>query len=172
MRPDRFAAWFHATLTSAATDDAAVESVTTFAEEGVTDPRYGSVERYATGAAIWWQVVFGSPDDQATWGDPEKVVEGDALPRPETPRPDLPGAGRLDTAQGEARLLHVVLSQGSPEIKRVYARSTEPSIYSGTSYGLHVEFHSGGSATVLPMYTLPNGAEPRGDRRHQVLEKI
>ncbi|MQA96423.1 MAG: hypothetical protein GEV11_17895 [Streptosporangiales bacterium] len=174
MRPARFLEFLHAAVASAATEEHAVTGVTSFADEGITDTPAGIVMTFATGARIYWQAVFTSPEQQGAWADPEQIAEGDPAPAPETPRPALPNDGPIPITVAEAWLTHVLLSQGSREIALAYPRSRppEPSIYTHTSYGTHARFHSGGTVTILPMYTLRPGTDPHGSQRHKVLERI
>lgn len=115
MRLPRWAPWIEGVLEGSP----AITGVQTFADAGITDPRYGHVITLRTGAQIALQWVRTSPPSGDV-GD-EVPVTGEP-PAPQT-LPELPTSGRTPLRLIEQHLAALIAGGGNTEIRAVERKS-------------------------------------------------
>ena len=116
MRLPRWMPWIEGVLTGSP----AITSVQSFADAGITDPKFGHVITLRTGAQIMLQWVRTSPPS-GDLGD-EETVTGEP-PAAQT-LPELPSTGRTPLRLIEQHLAALIANGRNAEIRAVEQKST------------------------------------------------
>jgi hypothetical protein len=136
-----------------------ITRVTTFADHGVHDPRYGLVLHTIAGTRLWLHSVRTSPNGGDDSTAPERIVEADlSLDPVPVSEPNLRADGRIQLSEVTSWLQALLINSGSRELSSVMLISDRPGEHH--TQGLHLKFHSGATVTCMWRYTVPAGSEP------------
>jgi hypothetical protein len=162
MRLPRWVPWIEEVLNGSP----AITSVQSFADAGITDPRYGHVITLRTGARIQLQWTRTSPPS-GDLGD-EAIVTGE--PPARVTLPELPSTGRTPLRDIERHLVALIANAGNPEIKTVEQKSTREDAGPRPCCVI-VRFHNGADIFGAFRSLAPAGAGFSGGE-HQQREEV
>lgn len=164
MRLPRWMPWIEGLLEGSP----AITGVKTFADAGITDPRYGHVITLRTGAQALLQWVRTSPP---TGDQSEEVVVTGEPPATQT-LPELPASGRTPLRLIEQHLAALIANGANPEIRAVERTSTRDDVDPRRPCCVVVRMHSGADIVALFRNLAPAGANLNSGDEFQQREEV